>query len=314
MGELLTKAKAIAKAKPSLLIVLVLVICCLLLLPFLFKSSSMEEHKATWLWDASLIENPGKVLDFCKEQGVNVIFLQIQKNVDTDEYKRFIATAHAEDISVHALDGHPEWAYQEQDKEANQFIDWVLDYNGKASPEERFTGIQLDVEPYQLKRWERDQAGVVDEWSRNMEAWTDKGRQGGLYMSAAVPFWLGKVESAGSESNLSRWMLKRFDALAVMSYRDSGQQMVDLSKEMLNEADELGKSVWIGMELGNTEEGAHLSFFGKSLPVMEKEMEQVYRLSDSYDSFAGLAIHHYEAWHEKIAAAEPEREQSSMSN
>lgn len=306
MGELLAKAKA----KPRL----VLVICCLLLLPFLFKSSSMEEHKATWLWDASLIENPGKILDFCKEQGVSVIFLQIQKNVKDEQYKRFIAAAHEEDISVHALDGRPQWAYQEQQKEADQFIDWVLDYNDKASPEERFTGIQLDVEPYQLRRWQRDQSSVISEWSRNMEEWTDKGRQGGLYMSAAVPFWLGKIGAAESGGNLSRWMLERFDALAVMSYRDSGQQMVDLSKGMLDEADQLGKSVWIGMELGHTEEGSHVSFFGKPLPMMEQEMKTVYRLSDSYSSFAGLAIHHYEAWQDKIASADPKREQSSMRN
>lgn len=306
MGELLAKAKA----KPRL----VLVICCLLLLPFLFKSSSMEEHKATWLWDATLIEIPGKVLDFCKEQGVSVIFLQIQKNVEENQYQRFIAAAHAEDISVHALDGRPQWAYQEQHKEADQFIEWVLDYNGKSAPEERFAGIQLDVEPYQLRRWERDQDGVVTEWIRNMEGWTAKGRSGGLYMSAAVPFWLGKVAAPGSGGNLSRWMLGQFDALAVMSYRDSGLKMVDLSKDMLAEADQQGKSVWIGMELGHTEEGDHLSFFGKPLTVMNEEMKKVYRLSDAYSSFAGLAVHHYEAWQEKIASDDPKREQSSMSN
>ncbi|MWV45109.1 hypothetical protein GRF59_15905 [Paenibacillus sp. HJL G12] len=306
MGDLLAKAKA----KPRM----VLVVCCLLLLPFLFKSSSMEEHKATWLWDASLIENPGKILAFCKEQGVDVIFLQIQKNVEADQYRHFIAAAQQEDISVHALDGRPQWAYQEQQKEADGFIEWVLDYNDKASPEERFAGIQLDVEPYQLRRWEREQSSVVSEWSRNMEKWTDMGRRGGLYMSAAVPFWLGKVEAADSSGNLSRWMLGRFDALAVMSYRDSGEKMVDLSKGMLSEADELGKSVWIGMELGDTEEGSHVSFFGKPLPVMEEEMKNVYRLSDSYSSFAGLAVHHYEAWHEKMASADPKRKQSSMRN
>ncbi|MCJ8011247.1 hypothetical protein MUG84_05730 [Paenibacillus sp. KQZ6P-2] len=306
MGALLAKAKA----KPRL----VLVVCCLLLLPFLFKSSSVEEGKATWLWDASLIENPGEILDFCKEQGVSVIFLQIQKDVDVQQYKRFIAAAHQEDISVHALDGRPQWAYEEHRKEADQFIDWVLDYNDKASPEERFAGIQLDVEPYQLKRWERDQSSVVSEWSRNMEEWTDRGQRGGLYMSAAVPFWLGKIGAEDGSGTLSRWMLGRFDALAVMSYRDSGQQIFDLSKGMLDEADQLDKSIWIGMELGHTEEGSHVSFFGKPLPVMEEEMEKVYQLSESHSSFAGLAVHHYEAWQEKIASADPKREQSSMRN
>lgn len=297
MGELLAKAKV----KPHW----VLLVCCLMLLPFLFKSSSMEEQKATWLWDASLIEKPEEILDFCKEQGVSVIFLQVQKSVGAEQYRHFISAAHDDNIVVHALDGRPEWAYRKQHGEADQFIDWVLDYNSKTPAEARFAGIQLDVEPYRLKRWERDQAGVVSEWSRNMEAWADKGRAGGLYMSAAVPFWLGKIEAADGNGDLSRWMLDRFDALAVMSYRDNGQQMVDLSRGMLSMADQLGKSVWIGMELGYTEEGAHVSFHGKPLPVMEAEMRNVFRLSESYSSFAGLAIHHYEVWNKKIAAAQP---------
>lgn len=299
-----------AKAKPRI----VLVVCFLLLLPFLFTSSAMEEQKATWLWDASLIEHPEPILDFCREQGVGVIFLQIQKNVKDKRYGRFIAAAREADISVHALDGRPEWAYEKQGGEAEKFIDWVLDYNRHAPAEERFAGIQFDVEPYQLKRWERDQAGVVEEWSRNMQEWTDKAREGGLYMSAAVPFWLGKIETEDGRG-LSRWMLERFDALAVMSYRDSGTQMVDLSRGMLNEADRLGKSVWIGMELGETKEGDHVSFFRKPVTVMEEEMKNAYRLSEVHTSFAGLAIHHYEAWIEKIAAANPKREPgSSMGN
>lgn len=212
------------------------------------------------------------------------------------------------------MDGRPEWAYEKQGGEAEKFIDWVLDYNRHAPAEERFAGIQFDVEPYQLKRWERDQAGVVEEWSRNMQEWTDKAREGGLYMSAAVPFWLGKIETEDGRG-LSRWMLERFDALAVMSYRDSGTQMVDLSRGMLNEADRLGKSVWIGMELGETKEGDHVSFFRKPVTVMEEEMKNAYRLSEVHTSFAGLAIHHYEAWIEKIAAANPKREPgSSMGN
>ncbi|MDR0271148.1 hypothetical protein [Paenibacillus sp.] len=306
MGELLAKAKA----KPRL----VLFVCCLLLLPFLFKLSSMEEQKATWLWDTTRIENPGNILTFCKEQNVNVIFLQIQKSVEVEQYMQFISAAHDENISVHALDGRPEWAYRKQQREADQLIEWVLDYNRKVPVKARFTGIQLDVEPYQLRRWERDQTGVVSEWSRNMEEWTDKGRAGGLYMSAAVPFWLGKIKAVDGSDDLSRWMLDQFDALAVMSYRDSGQKMVDLSKEMLNEADRLGKSIWIGMELGDTEEGAHVSFFGKPLPVMEEEMRIVYRLSESHSSFAGVAVHHYEEWNEKISEADPKRKQNSVGN
>ncbi|MEC0176319.1 hypothetical protein P4H83_15730 [Paenibacillus favisporus] len=293
MGELLKKAK----------IPVILVICGLLLLPLLLKSSSMEDQKATWLWDTALIEDPGKIIAFCKEQNVGTIFLQVQKKVSDEDYRRFIAAAYEEGIAVHALDGQPNWAYEDQRREADQFLQWVFDYNAKAAPSEKFAGIQLDVEPYQLRRWARDQDGVVREWSSNVEKWVAQGKENGLYMSAAVPFWLGNVKDANGSGNLSRWMISQFDAVAVMSYRDSGRKIYDVAREQLDEADQLGKSVWIGMELGDTEEGSHITFFGKAVPVMEEEMKQVNSLGDSHPSFAGLAVHHYEIWQDKIASA-----------
>lgn len=297
-----------AKAKYGILAVL---IGLLLLILFLPHSEKVNQNKATWLWDASLIRSePEEIVTFSVNHGITTIFLQIQQDVQEEEYRRFISAASREGIQVHALDGHPEWAYENGREEGLKLLSWLEAYNRAASPEERFQGVQLDVEPYVLKRWDREQAQVVKEWSANMEAWVQEAERIALPLSAAVPFWLDSVPGpeGNPDGSFSRWMIKRTDSIAIMAYRDSGEQMYELSKEELKQADELGKSVWIGMELAHTDEGEHLTFYAKSRGEMEDEAERAASLGSEHPSFAGIAVHHYQAWvHKNMAMAEDEQ-------
>lgn len=293
-----------AKAK---WIILVAGICLLLLILFLLPSGKVTENKATWLWDASLIRSgTEEIVAFSGREGITSIFLQIQQEVTDEEYRQFVAAAHQQGISVHALNGQPDWAYEEGRRKGMELLAWLEAYNRTAAPEEKFEGVQFDVEPYVLRRWGREQAQVVEEWSANMEVWVQEAKRQGLTFSAAVPFWLDSIpgpRSADADS-FSRWMIENTDAIAVMAYRDSGEQMYELSKEELEQADELGKSVWIGMELGDTEEGEHLTFFAKSEQEMEDEALRAAKLGSLHNSFAGLAVHHYQAWvHKRTAMA-----------
>ncbi|SMF87745.1 hypothetical protein SAMN05661091_3891 [Paenibacillus uliginis N3/975] len=279
------------------------VIICLLLLLFLLPSAPVKQDKATWLWDAAIIRSESEeILDFSGREGVTTIFLQIQESVPTEDYRRFVRSAHEANIAVHALGGAPDWAYADQREEGGKLMSWLEEYNMESKPEERFQGVQLDVEPYVLRRWEREQEQVVREWSRNMESWVQEARRQGLEISAAVPFWLDSIPGPEGSGNFSRWMLEQSDAVAVMSYRDDGEKMYELSREELEQADELGKSVWIGMELTDTKEGDHLTFHGKSAKVMKNEAHRAAALGTEHPSFAGLAVHHYQAWHRKTTA------------
>ena len=84
------RGKLVGMAKWAILAV----VLCLLLLSWMFKWFSAEEHKATWLWDASIIaEQTPEIIAFSKEQGVDTIFLQIQDELPDATYRKFIATA-----------------------------------------------------------------------------------------------------------------------------------------------------------------------------------------------------------------------------
>ena len=109
-----------------------------------------------------------------------------------EEYRHFVGAAHQQGISVHALNGQPDWAYEEGRRQGmERWPGWKRTI-GRA-PEEKFEGVQFDVEPYVLRRWGREQAQVVEEWSANMEVWVQEAKRQGLTFSAAVPFWLDSI-------------------------------------------------------------------------------------------------------------------------
>ncbi|GAB6929806.1 hypothetical protein JCM10914A_37890 [Paenibacillus sp. JCM 10914] len=297
-----------AKAKLKLISLVAVIGLLLLLILILLPSGPVNENKATWLWDASIIRSDtDQIIEFSGREGITTIFLQIQRGVDAEEYRSFVSAAHQQGISVHALDGQPEWAYEAGRSQGMELLNWLDEYNAASAPEEKFEGVQFDVEPYVLRRWDVEQQQVVEEWSANMEVWVAEANRQNLPISAAVPFWLDSTPGPGGSDSFSRWIIERTDAIAVMAYRDSGEQMYELSKEELEQADELGKLVWIGMELGDTDEGDHLTFFAKSEQEMEDEALHAASLGSEHASFAGLAVHHYEAWvHKRTAMADDE--------
>ncbi|MGE7055200.1 hypothetical protein ACQKI4_21740, partial [Paenibacillus glucanolyticus] len=70
--------------------------------------------KATWIWQTDLIKDGGEeLLDFSREEGINLIYLQINRQMPAETYEAFIQRAHDAQIAVHALGGDPRWALTE---------------------------------------------------------------------------------------------------------------------------------------------------------------------------------------------------------
>ncbi|MBP1999382.1 hypothetical protein J2Z69_000401 [Paenibacillus shirakamiensis] len=262
--------------------------------------------KSTWLWDTDRIVNQKEeIVSFAKRQGVKIIFLQVGKEVKDEEYRHFIATAHQSGVEVQALNGRPGWALNEHRDEANEFMSWVQNYNASSKPEERFVGVQFDVEPYLLKQWKKSQDVVVQEWMGNIRAWMDQAKASDLKVGVAVPFWLNDVmnPNGGGTQPLSDWMISKVDYLAIMAYRDQADQIYQVSEHMLNEADKQNKQIWVGVELAKSEEGPGVSFHTSTNQHLNQQLDQLVELSDKHPSFVGVAMHSYEAWESKMSDA-----------
>lgn len=263
---------------------------------------SAPEAKATWLWDTKLIQQDSEdIVAFAKKQGVKIIFLQIGGDVKEESYRNFVRTASSAGLEVHALDGTPEWALSENRQEVTAFIDWVKKYNMESEQDERFTGIQFDVEPYLLDDWDKRQTSIVTEWVENIRLWIDTGKESGLEIGAAVPFWLDGIGYPGVDKKISlnQWMVDKFDYVAIMAYRDEADRIYKAAKETLEEGDRQNKEVWIGVELGESKEGPGVSFHERSFAFLTGEINKLVKQVKDHSSFAGIAIHSYEPWRAK---------------
>ncbi|WP_223066493.1 hypothetical protein [Paenibacillus caui] len=276
------------------------------------RQSAVKQVNATWLWNTEVITRQGDAaVDFISKEGVQVLFLQIDRTLSEEAYRSFAAKASARGIQVHALAGSPEWARSRNSDEAEAFVAWVRAYNERAKPGEKFTGIQFDVEPYLLEDWKSERREIVREWADNMQEWAEKGREAGLSVGAAVPFWLNDIkfhrdrqreDEPGSRESVpfGQEVVDMMDYVAIMAYRNRAAGIYDAAKPLLDEGDRQKKKVWIGVEFAKTDEGPKVSFHRKSMKTVDRELARLTRLGAAHESFAGIAVHSYEAWQRKV--------------
>lgn len=258
--------------------------------------------KATWIWHTTLIASePDEIISFSKEQGINLIYLQIDVSRKPAYYQAFLKKANDANVSVHALGGSPAWGLEENRFKIMALIDWVIAYNHVAADEEAFRGIHFDIEPYLLPQWKTDQASVVSQWKENVAAYTERvHKDTGLEIGSDIPFWLDKIALPDDASTaLSKWLISQHDHVTIMSYRDRVEGPNSISSLVTEEmawADELGKKIVLAVETKESSEGAYLSFYEEGKTYMDQMLSRLTELMSPRPSFAGVAIHSYEHW------------------
>jgi hypothetical protein len=140
----------------------------------------------------------------------------------------------------------------------------VADYNEASAPEERFYGIHLDNEPYQLLGFdgpERESILVqLLELNEKIMALL-KERNAGLVYGVDIPFWLdekdadglvrGLVTYKGARKDAAKHILDIVDNVGVMDYRNFAGGVDGIIYHGLGEVEyaaKIGKKVYIGVE------------------------------------------------------------------
>ncbi|WP_400161874.1 hypothetical protein ACAF76_016095 [Brevibacillus sp. TJ4] len=271
---------------------------------FLYGFSSEDgEEKATWLWQSErMIEERQEILDFAKEQGISLMYVRFDMDRPFSAYRPFLREAAQRGIEVHAVAGDPAWALTGHRDRMLRIAKWVRQYNQQVQPEERIRGIQLDIEPYLLPAWEQERERVVREWQENIEDFLQEVRaESGLHTSAAIAFWLDEIPAASEpELSLSAWMIRRFDTVVVMAYRDQAEGangIVELVEQELQQSAEQGKKLLVAVNLKSQDE-PHTTFADEGVAEMEKQIRIVAQLLAEHPAFGGIAIHDYRYWQE----------------
>lgn len=268
----------------------------LLLTGFQFPN---QQVKATWVWQTGLIEDGGeRLLGFARNEGINVIYLQINRDLPREIYEKFIKRAHEEKVAVHALGGDPRWALTKHRDSMVGLADWTLNYNAGVPSESRFDGIHLDIEPYVLPQWETDQESVLESWEGNLNAFLSQTSGSNLELGIDVPFWFDHVNLPDG-GGINEWLMGKFDHVTVLAYRnevDSDQGIINLSKEELDLADRLGKQVLIAVNTKEMPGESYTTFYGRSKEQMNQSLSELSGRLAEHSSFMGLAVHDFLNW------------------
>jgi len=289
--------------KLKMILISTLIVMAITTVLMLQWKSEKPPVRATWVWDTTtLTKDKGQMLAFAEEQGVNAIFLHIDReSKDFESYRAFIEEAHESGIEVEALGGDPTWGLTGYRQEIDSFIGWIEGYHNAVGEQAEFDGIHMDIEPYLLKQWERDREDVVRQWMENVEYLVDKAkREASLRVSADLPFWIHKIP-ARPNASLGAWMIERLDRVVLMNYRNFAigkNGIIDNALPMIREGTRAGKPVIIGLETAPTDEGEHVTFYGKATSSLHRQMRLSHLFLRWHAGYHGFAIHDYKSWKE----------------
>ncbi len=276
--------------------------------------------RAIWTWEAesyAMLERPAaldEALRFFGEKKIDTIYLYADayrgRNLLADQpqlYRRAIRRMHASGQRAYALLGsgylHTErYVLPAHHAEAVAMLERVLDYNKTAAPEERFDGVNLDIEPHILDEWGSRKmellAGFLDMSRALMRA---KARSGqAIEIGPAIPFWLDGIELEwqGKRKPVSEHVQDLYDYVALMDYRDhadGGDGLIAHASDELRYGESIGRRVLIGVETAPNEI-RKVSFHHLDEQAMERELNKTAAGVNKMRSFGGFVIHHYQAY------------------
>ncbi len=292
-------------------------------------SPAAAAERAVWTWEAASYE---MVLDvaagdaaiaFMQRKRISMIYLYADafgaQNLIAarpEAYRRFIRTLHREGLHAYALLGsaylHTEtYVLPEQRTAALAMLRRVLDYNASSSAEERFDGVNLDIEPHILDAWDSQKMQLLGQYLDLAQALMKLKRASGqsLAIGPAMPFWYDGISLQwhGRTTSMAEHALGLYDYAALMDYRDHAEGsdgIVSHAIDTMEIARRLGKTLVIGIDV-TPSEIQKVSFRHLAEPDLERELRLTENAFRDEPAFAGFAIHHLRAYQEWLALTRP---------
>lgn len=266
------------------------------------SDKTINNQYSTWLWDTSqIVKSPDKIIKFLSTNNVKVLYLQIDYDLKPDDYRDFIRKASIKGISVHALDGSPQWISDVGNNKQKAFFDWLAKFQNSSSIKERFQGVHLDVEPYLNPDYNTNKSKVLENYQNLLLNAISRSKYLGLSLSVDIPFWFDGINynNKYGTGTLGEWIIKNVKSVVVMAYRDTAAGddgiISAVSRELV-----LGKKynadITIAVETQKSDEGNFVSFYEEGANYMCEELHKVYSVYKGNSSFNGFAIHHLLSW------------------
>lgn len=290
-----------------------------------------DQDRAVWIWENSSYEfflepSTRAVLDsWAKDttftnKSVDTLYVATEvyngmKILDDNPaaLRDFNAWAHANGYKVYALvaSGNivPQFgAYTRYHDIAINNIEKLINFNIGSAENEKFDGVNVDVEPYLLCDFKDAKPDVQIQYLDMLDKMMQRRNTSGidLIIGPAIPRWYDS--SVDNASNIpwngeTKWLSEHVqdisDYISIMDYVDVGSRIIDDAQTEVNYANSIGKpeSVIIGVETQAIERGGDpegITFWEEGRTYCESELQTVYNAYETNTAFGGIALHHYE--------------------
>lgn len=292
------------------------------------------QDRAIWIWEKAsynLFYNDGskEVLDALAQDTatfqsdpVTTFYLGIDQLYGTrvmqeapEKVRAFVSWAHSRGYKVHATIAGGTilpymGAYSRYHEIAVRTMEDVINYNLSAAPDERFDGVNVDIEPYILPDFKTAQPSVQIQYLDGLSKMIQRRDAAGINLpfGTVIPRWYDSAAQAqnipwrGTATWLSEHVQNISDYVAIMDYRDTADGSAGIIQGVLGEltyANAIGKprSVVIAVETLDIADGGDpetITFREEGRTHMESELDKVYAAVGSDPAFAGIAMHHYD--------------------
>ena len=231
-----------------------------------------------------------------------------------DDFADFIKDAHKRGFRVEYLSSITGLVNQKEVETTLLELEMILNYNSTRPLDERWDGIHYDIEPHTHSEWEIDENAV---WELNRQFFQSARVRVDQYL-ADYPsdFKIGLAIPTFHGPERLRDVFETMDYVGLMAYNDRAKSVVELSRPILDIAEQYGKDVWIytesmpasdrwGVAQSNT-------FADEGYKYLEETLIAIYEEFSPYSVFAGFGYHELHSYRELPENGYTIRDQTSF--
>ena len=294
-----------------------------------FRKVRVPPSMAVYEWHNAGDLAPAEVqrrLRFLRANGFDTVYLEIGNYLEAADLRpedpirktrmdsirrqiqRFVATASSLGLSVQALGGGPTWTQEPRRYLGPLLVELVGSYNTKVAYNERLKGIHLDLEPYTLEGWLREDRvaanlveylktiqEIVATYRWQLDRWANRGLQLGF----AIPFWFdGRGDAPGEVVFGEESKPAAYHVIDLISDRTSNGSIAHARDEFRYAASIGARSgLIVGQQYGPAApEEQHITFHGQPRWVFRRAAAEIAVAFRRYPQFRGLSVDDIDAF------------------
>lgn len=187
----------------------------------------VQSTRALFSWSSSAVEDK-TLLETMKKADLNTLFQSFSADNDKNSIA-FLEEAAAENITVYALTGSPEWSLDKKGSSMVERVNRISALNEKAADSDRVQGVIMDVEPYLLDEFKGNETEIMESFILGLEAAYVKAKEQNLRFGVCIPYFYDHWDL---QNELDR-IAKASDFMLVMNYyRDKEIEHMSFEAEL----------------------------------------------------------------------------------